>query len=44
MILSLKHLHKEEKKLSDKELLHRLNIDTAILIVLTSCFTGPDLR
>jgi hypothetical protein len=38
MILSLKHLHKEEKKLSDKELLHRLNIDTAILIVLTSCF------
>jgi len=38
MILSLKHLHKEEKRLSDKELLHRLNIDTAILIVLTSCF------
>jgi hypothetical protein len=38
MMLSLKPRHKEEKKLSDKELEHRLNTDTAILIVLTSCF------
>lgn len=37
MILSLKPRHKVEKKLSDKELVHRLNTDTAILIVLTSC-------
>jgi Carboxypeptidase regulatory-like domain len=37
MMLSLKPRHKVEKKLSDKELVHRLNTDTAILIVLTSC-------
>ena len=36
-MLSLKPRHKEEKKLPDKELVHRLNTDTAILIVLTSC-------
>lgn len=36
-MLSLKPRHKVEKKLSDKELVHRLNTDTAILIVLTSC-------
>ena len=37
MMLSLKPRHKVEKKLSDKELVHRLNTDTVILIVLTSC-------
>jgi hypothetical protein len=37
MILSIKPRYKEEKKLSDKELVHRLNTDTVILIVLTSC-------
>jgi Carboxypeptidase regulatory-like domain len=37
MMLSLKPRHKVEKKLSDKELVHRLDTDTAILIVLTSC-------
>ena len=37
MILSMKPRHKEEKKLLDKELVHRLNAETAILIVLTSC-------
>lgn len=37
MTLSIKPRHKEEKKLSDKELVHRLNTDTVILIVLTSC-------
>ena len=37
MMLSLKPRHKVEKKLSDKELVHRLNTDTAILIVLSSC-------
>jgi Carboxypeptidase regulatory-like domain len=38
MILSMKPRHEEEKKLLDKKLVHRLNSDTAILIVLTSCF------
>jgi hypothetical protein len=37
MTLSIKPRHKEEKKLLDKELVHRLNTDTVILIVLTSC-------
>jgi hypothetical protein len=37
MTLSIKPRHKEEKKLSDKELVHRLNTDTVILIVFTSC-------
>lgn len=38
MILSLYPRHKEERNLLDKELVHRLNANTAILIVLTSCF------
>jgi hypothetical protein len=37
MTLSIKPRRKEEKKLSDKELVHRLNADTVILIILTSC-------
>src|SRR5919106_4672447 len=37
MTLSTKPRYEEEKKLLDKELIHRLNTDTAILIVLTSC-------
>src|SRR5919205_3863838 len=38
MTLSTKPHYKEEKKLLlDKELIHRLNTDTAILIALTSC-------
>jgi hypothetical protein len=37
VILSLKPRQEEEKKLSDKELLHRLNTETATLIILTSC-------
>lgn len=37
MTLSIKSRHNKEKKLLDKELVHRLNTDTAILIVLTSC-------
>jgi hypothetical protein len=37
MTLSTKPRYKEEKKLLDKELIHRLNTDTAILIALTSC-------
>jgi hypothetical protein len=37
MTLSTKPRHEEEKKLLDKELIHRLNTDTAILIALTSC-------
>jgi Carboxypeptidase regulatory-like domain len=37
MTLSLKPRHEEDKKLSDKELVRRLNSDTAILIVLTTC-------
>jgi hypothetical protein len=36
MTLSTKPHYKEEKKLLDKELIHRLNTDTAILIALTS--------
>ena len=36
MRLSEKPQHKEEKKLLDKELVHRLNTETVILIVLTS--------
>jgi hypothetical protein len=38
MILSFYPRHQEEKNLLDKELVHRLNANTAILIVLTSCF------
>jgi hypothetical protein len=37
MTLSTKPRYKEEKKLLDKELIHRLNTYTAILIALTSC-------
>jgi Carboxypeptidase regulatory-like domain len=37
MTLSLKPRHEEDKKLSDKELVRRLNTDAVILIVLTSC-------
>jgi hypothetical protein len=37
MTLSTKPRHEEEKKLLDKELVRRLNSDTAILIILTSC-------
>jgi Carboxypeptidase regulatory-like domain len=37
MTLSAKPRHEEDKKLSDKELVRRLNFDTAILIILTSC-------
>ena len=36
MRLSEKTQHKEETKLLDKELVHRLNTETVILIVLTS--------
>jgi hypothetical protein len=38
MILSLYPRHEEEKNLLDKKLVHRLNANTAILIVLISCF------
>jgi hypothetical protein len=37
MTLSTKPRHEEDKKLSDKELVRRLNTDAVILIVLTSC-------
>lgn len=37
MISSIKPRHEEEKKLLDKERVHRLNTETAILIVLASC-------
>jgi Carboxypeptidase regulatory-like domain len=37
MTLSIKPQHNEEKKLSDKELVHRLNTDTVTLTVLTIC-------
>jgi Carboxypeptidase regulatory-like domain len=37
MTLSTKPRHEEDKKLSDKVLVRRLNIDAVILIVLTSC-------
>jgi hypothetical protein len=37
MTLSIKSRHNEEKKLLDKELVHRLNTDTVTLTVLTIC-------
>jgi Carboxypeptidase regulatory-like domain len=37
MTLSIKHRHEEDKKLLDKELVRRLNSDTVILIILSSC-------
>jgi hypothetical protein len=37
MTLSIKSRHKEEKKLLDKELVHRLNTDTLTLTILTIC-------
>jgi hypothetical protein len=37
MTLSTKPRHEEDKKLSDKELVRRLNSDTAFLIIFTSC-------
>jgi hypothetical protein len=37
MTLSTKPRQEEDKELSDKELVRRLNSDTAILIILTSC-------
>jgi hypothetical protein len=37
MTLSTKPRHEEDRKLSDKELVRRLNTDAVILLVLTSC-------
>ena len=37
MTLATKPRHKEDRKLSDKELVRRLNFDTVFLIILTSC-------
>ena len=37
MTLATKSRHEKDKKLSDNELVRRLNFDTAFLIILTSC-------
>ena len=37
MTLSIKPRHEEDNRLSDKELVRRLNSDTAFLIIFTSC-------